>query len=446
MAYIFDNDVNILKTIRNSQVAESLCKLYLNNDMADVFFVFSNRNDVQRIPAHRLILAAASPVFHQMFYGDLPEDTDVIISDCSFDAFTEFLQYFYLNEVTLTSDNIFEIIQMAHKYDLTDCVTMCIDFLIEYINYETVFSTLHIALLYEFKELTIVCERLICADPKSAFSTEAFPYCSSTVLKWILSMNGIDCNEGDLLDAAMLWAKQACFMETDETPSIQRCKEKLGECFDLIRFDQMSSVEFSACLFRYPGMFGTEDLEHRIISITTNDLLHKNTPRLKHLTNDEGFIVCSRIAAHRSFIHVIDVEQVARFSVNSNIILHGIQIAEETPIPDYPYKKRSPQMGHMLRVASESSIHETSVQALEINLSQKNQIMLRQPISILANTIYYIKLTLNTTSVHFSAIELKKDPINVSPSIQFTFLQDDDTNYDNITVGLITDLLFKVPK
>lgn len=449
MAYVFDNDVNILKTIRNHQVPESLCKLYLNEDMSDVYFTFpdigSGDDTIQRLAAHRLILAAASPVLHQMFYGDLPEGEDVIITDCSFDAFTEFLQYFYLNEVTLTSDNVFEVIQMAHKYDLSDCVRMCTDFLTEYMTVETVFLTLHIALLYEITELIDICERMICDDAKSAFAAEAFPYCSYTVLKRILSMRGIDCSEVDLLDAAMLWAKQACLTESDETPTIDRCKAKLGDCFNLIRFNTMTSAEFSSCLFRNPGMFKTNDLEHRIISITTNGLLNAPSLRTKHHYNEDGFIVCSRIAARRSFIHVLDVKQVVRFSVNSSIILHGIQIAKPTYVPDFPYKQRVPRMGHLLRVGQENVIQNSRAQALEIDLNQENRVMFRKPIPIDADKIYKIILTLNTKSVHFSAIELKKEPINIGRSIQFNFKQDDQCNYDNTTRGLITDLWFKIP-
>lgn len=92
---LLDSDVNVLKFIRNHQVTESLCKLYLNDDMADVHFVFgADTDNIQRLCAHRVILAAASPVFHQMFYGDLREAGDVIISDCSFEAFSEFFAVF----------------------------------------------------------------------------------------------------------------------------------------------------------------------------------------------------------------------------------------------------------------------------------------------------------------------------------------------------------------
>lgn len=100
MAHILENDLNILKITRNDQVAESLCKLYLNDTTtSDVYFMFyssdSDGNEtVDRLPAHRIILAAASSVFHQMFYGDLRKENDVLISDTTKDAFAEFLQFF----------------------------------------------------------------------------------------------------------------------------------------------------------------------------------------------------------------------------------------------------------------------------------------------------------------------------------------------------------------
>lgn len=183
---------------------------------------------------------------------------------------------------------------------------------------------------------------MICDDKKSVFAAEAFPYCSYMVLKRILSMPDNDCSESNLLDAAMIWAKPACFTESDETPTIDRCKAKLGECFNLIRFNTMTSTEFSSCLFRNPGMFRTNDLEHRIISITTNGLLNGPTMRTKHHYNEDGFIVCSRVAARRNFIHVLNVKQVVHCSVSSSIILHGIQIAKPKHVPHFPYKNRVP--------------------------------------------------------------------------------------------------------
>lgn len=445
MAYTLENDVNILKIVRNHQVPESLCKLYLNDDMADAFFIFTRNTDdnIKRLSAHRLILAAASPVFHQMFYGELRESGDVIISDCSFDAFTEFLQYFYLNEVAMTSDNIFEVIQMAHKYDLQPFMNMCIDFLIEYLNHETVFLTLQIAMLYDIKELKEICHRMICNDTKALFATESFPYCSFEVLKRIISLPSLSCSEVDLLDAAMQWAKHACFTESDIEPSIEQCKVKLKDCFDLIRFETMTSEEFSSCLFSYPGMFTSDELEKMVIYISNYRVLLDSTSdtqpkRTKYRINEDGFIVCSRIATRRSCIQLIDAKQVARFSVNRSIVLHGIQIAKQTQIPEFPYKERFPICGHTITLG-----HYT--QGIELSLDKEQSILFRQPITINAGQTYDIVLALNTKSTHFSAIELKKEPIKIGGSIEFTFKSHSLSSYDNVTRGIITDLYFTIP-
>lgn len=211
----------------------------------------------------------------------------------------------------LTSDLVFEVIQMAHKYDLPECVNMCVDFLIEYLTHETVFITLQIAIWYELTELITICEGMICNEAKSVFAAESFPFCTFAVLKKILLMSGLDCTESVLLDAAMLWARQACFTETDNTPSVEQCKAKLAECLDLIRFNAMTVDEFSACLSRYPGMFEKQQLEQLFIEITTNSI--SNTPairlkhaRLRHSFDQNGFIACSRIASRRSFLQIIN--------------------------------------------------------------------------------------------------------------------------------------------
>lgn len=57
-------------------------KLYRDRKTADVYFVVRS-GDVacKRIPAHKILLAAASDVFGAMFYGPLKEGGDVRIDN-----------------------------------------------------------------------------------------------------------------------------------------------------------------------------------------------------------------------------------------------------------------------------------------------------------------------------------------------------------------------------
>lgn len=64
-------------------------KLYLISENADVVFIVENKH----IPAHKIILAAASDVFKAMFYGSLKEQGDIRIVGATVSAFKEFLSF-----------------------------------------------------------------------------------------------------------------------------------------------------------------------------------------------------------------------------------------------------------------------------------------------------------------------------------------------------------------
>ena len=50
-------------------------------------------SDRDRIPAHKLILAARSPVFDAMFYGPMAEQKEVVVPDIETKGFKKLLRY-----------------------------------------------------------------------------------------------------------------------------------------------------------------------------------------------------------------------------------------------------------------------------------------------------------------------------------------------------------------
>lgn len=110
MTESFDNK------IESGLVNQGACAiLYLNEQLADVNFVFKNEAEVEKVPANKAILAALSPVFRAMFFGPMKEKGDVEMVDATADGFKEFLGFFYLDQVKLTIENIDEVIQLADK-------------------------------------------------------------------------------------------------------------------------------------------------------------------------------------------------------------------------------------------------------------------------------------------------------------------------------------------
>src|SRR5690349_17846208 len=103
------------------QLSNNLSKsLLLNEQTCDIWLVVCS----QRLPGHKAILAARSPYFMAMFYGQFIEkgQTDVILNDVhSIDAFKALLTWIYTGRVNLMGlhfDIFTQILLLASQYQI----------------------------------------------------------------------------------------------------------------------------------------------------------------------------------------------------------------------------------------------------------------------------------------------------------------------------------------
>ena len=78
-----------------SSVRERNAVMYNNPLMADVHFTVGVAPNIQKVPAHKYVLAIGSSVFHAMFYGGLADRQDSVeLPDVEPAAFQNLLRYF----------------------------------------------------------------------------------------------------------------------------------------------------------------------------------------------------------------------------------------------------------------------------------------------------------------------------------------------------------------
>ena len=87
------------------------CEAIFNQELlSDVKFVVRDSRDGSKrksIPAHKYVLAIASPVFYVMFYGELADTKDSVeISDCEYESLLELFRFIYSDEAKLNADNV----------------------------------------------------------------------------------------------------------------------------------------------------------------------------------------------------------------------------------------------------------------------------------------------------------------------------------------------------
>lgn len=242
---------------------------YLSSKAADVHFVFEVKGQEILVPAHKIMLAARSSVFHSMFFGDSKEIDTVKISDASINAFKEFLALFYLDEVDIYSQHVYEFTNLAKKYNVSQGMEMGEHFLIEISNTHEMCSHLGFAMENNLKELQKFCKEGIKANARELFKSHDFINTTADVLRTILQLDDYNCFETEIFDACMSWAENACKRYGIDTTDRHNLRRILEDSFYLIPITAMNIEDFSKVLSSNTSMFSNKEISDIITYIAT---------------------------------------------------------------------------------------------------------------------------------------------------------------------------------
>lgn len=247
-------------------------KLYLDSRTSDVLFIFRSESDeCVKLPAHKNILSAVSPVFDAMFYGPSKQEGDINIVDASFEAFKEFLQFFYRSLVKLTADNVAEVLNLGKQYLLNDCIQACTDFYESTLTLDNMCWGLELAILFELEGLKEFCEQQISKNSTEIFRSSSFLNCESNLLGHILQINSLECDEVVVFDGCMTWSRVACITKGLDEENVENLRSQLGDLFYEIRFGDMSHKNFHNRFQLYDGLFSLDEFKDITMMITCKE-------------------------------------------------------------------------------------------------------------------------------------------------------------------------------
>lgn len=447
--------MGISKVLQNFHSGPNLQKLYLSESTADSHFVFDGveAEPAERIPVHKCLLAIASPVFHQMFFGGLKENGDVKIIDASQNAFKEFLQFFYLDKITLTTENIAEVMMLADKYAVAGCMHICTQFLEVILSVDTAVSCYELSKQFDLKYLLELSVDKICRETKNVLTSESFLLCQRSTLKRIISLDELSCDEIFIFDACMRWAAEACNRANVDSELMSNRKEQLGECFDLIRFPAMSTEEFSKCTER-DGLFSGDEVIDILRHLTLHQELRVATrfPRgarrgTPAWTKDETITICDR----RSQLHLSRTAKIKRdvivLSSNERILIGQISISTFKPNGSDEKSTRDGMMQIFKRTVDKGGNTHTDTlltQTVEISSSGYTKIPLLTPVVVQPFIDYVIETEWQLQDEDELVLRTDcREEIMLDGGIRFQFKREPDVGYDNQHEGLVSKIYFK---
>lgn len=433
-------------SLYNSAATEVTKKLYLNADLADIHFEFKVDGEIQKIPANKAILAVLSPVFNSMFFGTMKEKGNVKIVDAPVTAFTEFLQFFYLNEVKLTMENIETVARLADKYDILDCVNACATFLEGQLTLDNVCWGYQLAVFLKNDALIEFCERKISETPKDAFASDGFLRCDKETLKHILELN-LTCNETDIFNACIMWAKYACKQNDLDENDIDQLKEQLGDCIKSIRFDEMKVNEFMALYVSNKGLFSSNEFEDILLSLTVMEYEPKFFKRQKrqYIWNQDRVFYCKRKCVSGSQQRAIQMPERISFTANYPLLLGEI-VTFSTSSGSYNYDMYNNSVVVSIIELTHYTFHSNSPRKLLYegvaktwNNSQLN-FTLPQPILIKPDILYEICLDLSCYGSFISST--LKPTVEMENGLIIHFHRNPSLDYDNSSSSWVSQLGF----
>ncbi|KAL5708712.1 BTB/POZ and MATH domain-containing protein 4 [Ranunculus cassubicifolius] len=176
--------------VPESDIGSHFGMLLENEEGSDVVFDVSG----EKFHAHKLVLAARSPVFRSEFFEGMDEDKqEIVITDLEPKVFKAMLHFIYRDTlmedddddivssspscVSSTSDTLVSnLLAAADKYDLDRLRLMCESYLCKDISVNSVAKTLALADRHHAMELKAVCLKFAAENLAAVMRSSGFEY------------------------------------------------------------------------------------------------------------------------------------------------------------------------------------------------------------------------------------------------------------------------------
>ncbi|XP_031637085.1 BTB/POZ domain-containing protein 1-like [Contarinia nasturtii] len=422
-------------------------KLYLNDNTADFRFIFESANGPdQSIPVHKLFLVTASEVFGSMFNESWHEKDQVKIDDAPIAAYKEFLQFFYLNKVKLTMENIAKVMYLGNKYNVSECLKVCHKFIASKLTSDNVCSTYELAMRLNQKNLKKLCETWISKNCMSVFKSTEFLHCKKDVLSHILDLDPLNCTEADVFEACVGWVKA---VNNAETLTREFLRGQLGDVFHKIRFCSMSPKEFATLIPTYGHLFSPEECKEVFQMVSLEEFQpqffegnHKK--RLEMLAWDEQAVIkCDRSISvfYSDEPYFLKNLETTTFSIDNPVWLGAFLCVDLSDYTDNEYAFLEEELNTEFTIVEVAKDSEKILYNGTAGLGSESdtRIVLSKPVYIRQGFIYEIRMQ-QVPPEKCCTGDLLKTDVQVDSEISVRF--HDSLGEDYVARGMVIALEF----
>ncbi|MEJ1279525.1 kelch-like 7 [Cricetulus griseus] len=174
--------------------------------LCDVILMVQER----KIPAHRVVLAAASHFFNLMFTTNMLESKsfEVELKDAEPDIIEQLVEFAYTARISVNSNNVQSLLDAANQYQIEPVKKMCVDFLKEQVDASNCLGISVLAECLDCPELKATADDFIHQHFTEVYKTDEFLQLDVKRVTQLLSQDTLTVRaEDQVYDAAVRWLK-----------------------------------------------------------------------------------------------------------------------------------------------------------------------------------------------------------------------------------------------
>ncbi|XP_005744298.1 kelch-like protein 41b isoform X2 [Pundamilia nyererei] len=197
-----------LRLFQSTLLQDGLKELLNENKFVDCHLKVGDRS----FPCHRLIMAACSPYFREIFFtedGKEVENTkEVVLEDVNPSILDMIIQYLYSAEIDLTDDNVQDIIAVANRFQIPSVFTVCVNYLQKKLSLGNCLAIFRMGLVLSCPRLAIAARNYIADRFELLYKEEEFLKLAAHELFAIIGGDSLNVEREELVfEAVMAWVR-----------------------------------------------------------------------------------------------------------------------------------------------------------------------------------------------------------------------------------------------
>lgn len=197
-----------LRLFQSTLLQDGLKELLNENKFVDCTLKVGDRS----FPCHRLIMAACSPYFREIFFtedGKEVENTkEVVLEDVNPSILNMVIKYLYSAEIDLTDDNVQEIIAVANRFQIPSVFTVCVNYLQKKLSLSNCMAIFRLGLVLNCPRLAVAARNYIADRFELLHKDDEFLKLAAHELFAIIGGDSLNVESEELVfEAVMAWVR-----------------------------------------------------------------------------------------------------------------------------------------------------------------------------------------------------------------------------------------------